>query len=86
MAKEKVKKNTGKVSSKDFNLTTKDGVAMEIPEEGSLGLIGLGHIGLFAWRSKRKELGVFPFDKETQEKLVKSNEKRKEKIKNSAEK
>jgi len=30
-------------------------VKYEIPVEGSLGLLALGHIGLKLWREKRKE-------------------------------
>ena len=63
-------------SAEDFNLTTKDGKAIDVPHEGSMGLLGLGHVGLFAWRAKRKELGVFPFDADTKEKLVKAQEER----------
>jgi len=29
---------------------------IEIPVEGSLGLLALGHIGLRLWRNKRKEV------------------------------
>ena len=35
---------------------TEDGVPYEIPNEGSLGLLALGHVGLLAWRAKRLEL------------------------------
>lgn len=31
-------------------------VKYEIPPEGSLGLLALGHIGLKLWREKRKEV------------------------------
>lgn len=31
-------------------------VNYEIPPEGSLGLLALGHIGLKLWREKRKEV------------------------------
>ena len=27
----------------------------QVPPEGSLGLLALGHIGLFAWRNARAE-------------------------------
>ena len=73
------------LSSKDFNLKTKDGEAIEVPHDGSIGLLGLGHVGLFAWRAKRKEMGVFPFDGDTQEKLKIANEERIEKLKKQAE-
>ncbi len=35
---------------------TKDGEDFEIPEEGSLGLLALGYVGLMAWRQKRNEV------------------------------
>ena len=31
-------------------------VKYEIPEEGSLGLLALGYVGIVAWRKKRIEL------------------------------
>lgn len=77
MAKAKMKKVKDKdLTSNEFNLTTRDGKSIEVPHEGSMGILGLGHVGLFAWRAKRKELGVFPFDKDTQKKLKKAGEKR----------
>lgn len=36
--------------------TAKDKEAYEIPEEGSLGLLALGYVGLMAWREKRKQM------------------------------
>lgn len=33
-----------------------DGQLLEIKEEGSLGLLALGYVGLMAWRTKRMEL------------------------------
>ncbi|NQY67225.1 MAG: hypothetical protein HRT72_05830 [Flavobacteriales bacterium] len=73
-------------SSKDFNLTTRDGKPIEVPHEGSMGILALGHVGLFAWRAKRKELGIFPFDKETQVKLKEAEVKRQEKLNKRKEK
>lgn len=35
---------------------TQDGEVFEVPEEGSLGLLALGYIGLMAWRQKRQEV------------------------------
>jgi len=32
----------------------------EVPAEGSLGLLALGHVGLEAWRKKRKEVNGEP--------------------------
>ena len=37
-------------------LRTKDGEDFDIPEEGSLGLLALGYVGLMAWRQKRHEV------------------------------
>jgi hypothetical protein len=36
-----------------INKDTKD--KFEIPSEGNLGLLALGHVGLLAWRKKRDE-------------------------------
>lgn len=35
----------------------KPGEKYEIPVEGSLGLLALGHHGLIAWRQKKREAG-----------------------------
>ena len=40
-----------------YQLLTKDGKAINIPVNGSLGLLALGDIGLLAWREKRKKMG-----------------------------
>lgn len=45
----------GASGSPSFQFTTKDGAAFDIPVEGSLGLLALGDIGLFAWRQKRRQ-------------------------------
>jgi len=37
---------------------TQDGQPFEVPEEGSLGLLALGYVGLMAWRQKRQEAMV----------------------------
>ena len=37
----------------NLNFQTRDGAAYDIPEDGSLGLLALGYIGLVAWREKR---------------------------------
>lgn len=34
----------------------KEEKAFEVPEQGSLGLLALGYVGLVAWRNKRKEV------------------------------
>ncbi|MEM9885041.1 MAG: hypothetical protein AAF849_04050 [Bacteroidota bacterium] len=39
----------------ELNIQTAEGVAFEIPLEGSLGLLALGDIGLMAWRKKKME-------------------------------
>ena len=41
--------------SPNFQFTTMDGTAFDIPVEGSLGLLALGDLGLFAWRQKRRQ-------------------------------
>lgn len=40
----------------ELDITTNDGQKVEIPVEGSLGLLALGYVGLIAWRMKRKQL------------------------------
>lgn len=37
-----------------LRFSTTDGAAYEVPVEGSIGLLALGHIGLIAWRKKRE--------------------------------
>jgi len=37
-------------------LQTKDGQPIEIPFNGSLGILALGDIGLLLWRKRRKEI------------------------------
>lgn len=34
----------------------KEEKVFEVPEQGSLGLLALGYVGLVAWRNKRKEV------------------------------
>ena len=42
---------------RDNPLINNDGISFEVPEEGTLGLLSLGHIGLIEWRkSKTKHL------------------------------
>ena len=38
---------------KKLTITTKDGKPLNVPPEGSLGLLALGHVGLIAWRQAR---------------------------------
>lgn len=39
-----------------LKFTTTEGNNYEIPEEGSLGLLAYGYVGLMAWRQKKIEL------------------------------
>lgn len=36
----------------------KNGNPYPIPKEGSLGLLALGHVGVLAWRAKRRKAGI----------------------------
>ena len=51
--------------------TYKAGDKYEIPVEGSLGLLALGHIGLKLWRDKKAEVAAT--NKATQEKTNTEN-------------
>ena len=44
---------TMKQKKKKLTITTKDGKPLNVPPEGSLGLLALGHVGLIAWRQSR---------------------------------
>jgi hypothetical protein len=59
--------------------------AFEIPPEGSLGLLALGAVGLFAWRKVRKESGfdekLITQSKESEIETKKKIEEHKEKLK-----
>ena len=46
----------------------KEGNAIEVPVEGSIGLLALGYKGLMAWRMKRKEFGDLLNKKENEQK------------------
>ena len=48
--KEEQQQNTGMPT-----FLTENGKPFEVPEEGSLGLLALGYVGLMAWRQKRQE-------------------------------
>ncbi len=39
----------------NYKLKTTDGKPHEVSDQGSLGLLALGYIGLRLWREKRKE-------------------------------
>lgn len=45
-----------KNKSEEIQILGTDGKPVEIPEEGSIGLLALGYVGLLAWRKKRKEV------------------------------
>ena len=40
----------------DYELYTRDGERIDIPIEGSLGLLAYGYKGIMAWRKKRWEV------------------------------
>jgi hypothetical protein len=46
MAKQLIKSDTPP-------LKTEDGDAYDIPENGSLGLLAMGYVGIMLWRNKR---------------------------------
>ena len=46
-----------KKKSNHIEFKTEHGKKYDIPEEGSLGLLALGHVGLMAWREKRGAVG-----------------------------
>jgi len=46
----------------------KEGKNIEVPVEGSIGLLALGYKGLMAWRMKRKEVGDSLNQKENEQK------------------
>ena len=49
-------KNETTLDSREItHFQTLDGKPYEIPIEGSLGLLALGHVGLIAWRHKRNQ-------------------------------
>ena len=45
-----------KTQPKTITITTKEGQPFQVPPEGSLGLLALGHIGLLAWRQVRGDV------------------------------
>jgi len=51
-----MKKNPENKISEDVKIITQDGEEIEIPVEGSLGLLALGAVGIKAWRKKRREM------------------------------
>ncbi len=43
-----------KQSNQKITMKTHDGKIVEIPEEGSLGLLAVGHRGIIAWRQAKQ--------------------------------
>ena len=43
--------------SENIKISQQDGKDFDVPVEGSIGLLALGHLGLKAWRDKRKSVG-----------------------------
>lgn len=41
--------------SRELNFTDENGRKFDVPHEGSLGLLAMGHIGLIEWRKSRKK-------------------------------
>ena len=39
-----------------IQLQTEKGDSFEVPEDGSLGLLALGYVGVMLWREKRREV------------------------------
>lgn len=62
-----------------ITITTKDGAPIDVPPEGSLGLLALGYKGLIAWRQSRAEFAKTMKEKKAKEKTeVKAEVKPKE--------
>ena len=58
-----------------------NGKPFDVPTDGSLGLLAMGHVGLTAWRAKRKQEGVdlkADKEKEWKEKTEKVEKRKKE--------
>ena len=51
----------------EISLQSKDGKPYEVPEEGSLGLLALGYVGLMLWREKRRQLKTHSFSSSNNE-------------------
>lgn len=54
--------------NKSLIIKDKEGNPIEVPVEGSIGLLALGYKGLMAWRMKRKEIGDSLNKKENEQK------------------
>lgn len=44
------------MKNQNIELKTEHGEAFDIPEDGSLGLLALGYIGVMLWREKRQQI------------------------------
>lgn len=44
------------IKSRNYEIRDEKGRVMEIPEDGSLGLLAQGYLGVLAVRKKRKEI------------------------------
>ncbi len=63
-----IKKKKGEgTGSSSLTLKTTDQQPYEVPMEGSLGLLALGHLGLQAWRAKRTAHATQQFDQDKKE-------------------
>ncbi len=58
-------------STTALNFRTTKGEDYEIPEEGSLGLLALGHVGLIAWRKKKQAIRKQQTANSQQQKVIK---------------
>ena len=73
-----MKKNNENKKSQDVKIMIKDGKEIDIPVEGSLGLLALGAVGIRAWRRKQKEINYINPNENL---IVTESEKDKEKEK-----
>ncbi|MBK7107810.1 MAG: hypothetical protein KA954_04410 [Chitinophagales bacterium] len=51
-----------------ITITTKEGAPIDVPPEGSLGLLALGYKGLIAWREARAKFAKTMKEKNANEK------------------
>ncbi len=58
-------------STAALNIRTTTGENYEITEEGSLGLLALGHVGLIAWRKKKQAIRKQQIANNQQQKVIK---------------
>lgn len=71
-----MKKNAENKNFEDVKIITQDGEEIEIPLEGSLGLLALGAVGIRAWRRKQKEMNyINPNENIIEKKPEKDKEK-----------